>query len=665
MDDNDSQLDLQGFKNLISHLDEDDLLTLNRMIAERIKFIRAEKKIQSMAGFEVGDAVFFHDKKFGRVDATVLRLNKKTLSLVTDEGQRWNVAPELCQVDNPVTGDLFEPGGPYQNTNVSVLPGAAVAQSAGKGRWYGGAVEMPAYVTEEGQPYRPFIMLWVDAEGFVVASDLCPPQSDFRHIGLKTLRQAMHSPMTGEPRRPKYITVNDRDLVDFLAEREPGIHVEYGDTPMLSDVIENMEHMMPPGDAADTYLSTGLSPDRIASFFDAAAALYRSAPWQQVPHDATLLCVTIESLGIHDAVLSVIGQLGESFAIVLYSDLHHFDQFRIAGDRMNRGEACDVPPHIALSFDEGADVHTAVRKEIAEHGWQVADTAGYPVLFAPDRGNILRPIVAADVALFDALARALPTVLKSQAKLIKAWNGEGAFQRKLTVDSMGDQVTVEIAAPYPFEKGYASKDPSDTTMIELAQLAHSADDPDFGIHNDLCDTLQALFFESPEGKKCANGSSMVTPLLHFAFSYQSATIATLQAGALEEVVFEIVPRKVMVQPDEAKRIIEEYRLFYRFLKRQYALPQADHCLKVLGGNAISRMKAALGDSSGFGPGKAALASGFLPPGFGEDLLPPGLSIDQSGMAPMESSRGAAGKPVDASDKKKKRKAAKKARKKNR
>ncbi len=640
MDDNGGLLDLQAFKRMISHLDEEDLVILNRLIVERTKLVRAEKKVQSMAAFEVGDAVFFHDKNDGRIDATVLRLNKKTLSLVTDDGQRWNVAPELCRIDNPVADDLFQQQNSHESSNVTMLPTAS-AQTVGKGRWYGGAVEMPAYVTEEGQSYRPFVMLWIDADGLIAATEVCPPEADLKQVALETLQQAMQSPMTGQPQRPKYITVNDRDLASFLDSRVPGINIEYGDTPILNEVVDNFGNTMPPGDTADTYLTTGLTAGQISSFFDAATKLYLSSPWDSVPHDACLLSVTLESHGIHNAVLSVIGQMGESFGIVLYASFQHFSEYQIASDRMRRDLDYDIPPHTALSFDDGAQVSTSIRKEIAEHGWQVANTSSYPVIFTLDRDNLLRPLAAADVAVFEALSRALPTVLKNHSKLIQGWNGENVFRKKVMVDSIGDQVAVEISAPYPFEKGYASKDdPSDTTMVQLALLAHTADEPDAGTHNELCEALHELFFESPEGKKCPDGPSIATLLMHFAFVYQSATIATLQAGPLEEVVFEIVPQKVMAPADRAKAIIEECRLFYRFLKRQYALPQADHCLEVLGGDAIKRLKAALADDSGFGPGKGAIASGLLP----------GTTT---------------GKPVDKQDKKRKRKAAKKSRKKNR
>ena len=31
--------------------------------------------------------------------------------------------------------------------------------------WVGGVVPMPAYVTGEGEPYRPEVLLWMSADG--------------------------------------------------------------------------------------------------------------------------------------------------------------------------------------------------------------------------------------------------------------------------------------------------------------------------------------------------------------------------------------------------------------------------------------------------------------------------------------------------------------------
>jgi hypothetical protein len=102
--------------------------------------------------------------------------------------------------------------------------------------------------------------------------------------------------------------------------------------------------------------------------------------------------------------------------------------------------------------------------------------------------------------------------------------------------------------------------------------------------------------------------------MDFAANYFGETTATLGPAELREILFAIIPRKVSVDASAARWIIEENRAFYGYLKREHRLEQADSCLKVLGGNAIPKLEAALGNSGNFGIAKslvmAALDAGF-------------------------------------------------------
>ncbi|MBI5555555.1 MAG: hypothetical protein HY920_06885 [Elusimicrobia bacterium] len=77
---------------LIKRLGENDLISLNKLIVERLKLIAQAKSTQHMARFNIGDRVGFrtHD---GKKTGIVTRLNKKTVSIKTDDGADWNVSP--------------------------------------------------------------------------------------------------------------------------------------------------------------------------------------------------------------------------------------------------------------------------------------------------------------------------------------------------------------------------------------------------------------------------------------------------------------------------------------------------------------------------------------------------------------------------------------------
>jgi len=82
----------------IKRLDEEDLLFLNRLIVERLKLISQVRATGLMAGFTQGDRVGFQTADGRALEGIVLRLNKKTVSVATDDGHRWNVAPGLLRM---------------------------------------------------------------------------------------------------------------------------------------------------------------------------------------------------------------------------------------------------------------------------------------------------------------------------------------------------------------------------------------------------------------------------------------------------------------------------------------------------------------------------------------------------------------------------------------
>jgi hypothetical protein len=82
----------------IKRLNEDDLLFLNSLIVERLKLISQVKSTSLMASFSRGDRVGFQAPDGRALEGFVLRLNKKTVSVATDDGHQWNVAPGLLRL---------------------------------------------------------------------------------------------------------------------------------------------------------------------------------------------------------------------------------------------------------------------------------------------------------------------------------------------------------------------------------------------------------------------------------------------------------------------------------------------------------------------------------------------------------------------------------------
>ena len=81
----------------IDLLTEAELIDLNHRIVARLQFLRQLAAHATMLEFRIGERVSFHPDGRAPVAGMITRYNKKTVSIVTDDGQRWNVAPSFLQ----------------------------------------------------------------------------------------------------------------------------------------------------------------------------------------------------------------------------------------------------------------------------------------------------------------------------------------------------------------------------------------------------------------------------------------------------------------------------------------------------------------------------------------------------------------------------------------
>jgi len=122
------------------------------------------------------------------------------------------------------------------------------------------------------------------------------------------------------------------------------------------------------------------------------------------------------------------------------------------------------------------------------------------------------------------------------------------------------------------------------------------------------DTLLAQFERSPEAQGL-DDPSWLSIVLALGRGYCARTAWELTPGDLDEILFELFPRKVSCSPSEAPVVLAEVRAFLRYLDRAYAKPDAGACLAFLDADSESRLAAYLGDSSHYGLAKSFLMGG--------------------------------------------------------
>ncbi|MGE5216160.1 MAG: hypothetical protein ACM3SP_04050 [Chloroflexota bacterium] len=81
----------------IDELSEAELIDLNHRIVERLRFLSQMRAHSQMLDYKIGERVTFHPDGYPQLFGIVSRYNRKTVTVITDAGQRWNVAPGLLR----------------------------------------------------------------------------------------------------------------------------------------------------------------------------------------------------------------------------------------------------------------------------------------------------------------------------------------------------------------------------------------------------------------------------------------------------------------------------------------------------------------------------------------------------------------------------------------
>jgi hypothetical protein len=79
----------------LDELTYEELVALNHRIVERLKMLDTLDTHQSMMQFHPGARVTFAGNAGERLTGTLMKFNRKTVTVVTDDGRRWNISPQL------------------------------------------------------------------------------------------------------------------------------------------------------------------------------------------------------------------------------------------------------------------------------------------------------------------------------------------------------------------------------------------------------------------------------------------------------------------------------------------------------------------------------------------------------------------------------------------
>ncbi len=81
----------------VSSLTYEELLELNKKVVAQINFLRDVKRHENMMQFNPGEKVSIDIPDQGLQRATILKLNRKTVGIITEAGEQWNVPPNTLR----------------------------------------------------------------------------------------------------------------------------------------------------------------------------------------------------------------------------------------------------------------------------------------------------------------------------------------------------------------------------------------------------------------------------------------------------------------------------------------------------------------------------------------------------------------------------------------
>lgn len=77
----------------IDRLTEAELIDLNNRVVARLKFLSQMRAHAHMLEFSIGQRVSFQPEGRQVITGIVAKYNRKSVTVIADNGQQWNVAP--------------------------------------------------------------------------------------------------------------------------------------------------------------------------------------------------------------------------------------------------------------------------------------------------------------------------------------------------------------------------------------------------------------------------------------------------------------------------------------------------------------------------------------------------------------------------------------------
>lgn len=327
----------------------------------------------------------------------------------------------------------------------------------------------------------------------------------------------------------------------------------------------------------------GVEIDTYSTFFDAAASFTRTRP-EALLRERTLLSFSIETFGIVDATLLILARPPLELTLYVFEEL--IDSAPYVNTPKSPSENAAKTPYLVIDFGMVSKLPPAFRKAIEHHGFALGPL-GTAAQIAGREENTRRDPVSEEVEFAEHLLRALTHLMAERPALRHALRSGEHMNR---IYELGENSTrIELWAPH--ELMTTRRVSYESVLLEKLAELEGDGIPDIEARQALEDDLLAYFSEAPEAAGLEHFQHVHT-VLDLAASHLGKTVSSVSAPDLVEVLFDVMPVRVRLKVEETEDLVLVMRAFYQFLKREYALEQADACLVVLNRTALKKLERA-------------------------------------------------------------------------
>jgi hypothetical protein len=305
-------------------------------------------------------------------------------------------------------GRKGQPEGPPSRGPLPTVQARLGALPQGPDIWQAGARRLVAWIRSSTGPVRPWITLVVNvSQGLILAQQISEdrPTADFVY---DRLAEAMNRPLAGGRGRPAEVQFPaDADL-DALRAPLEAIGVRWAaanDLQPFGEIVADLGHHLGEDDLPGLLDVPGVTPERVAYFFEAAAGFYEQAPWRRLGYESAI-AITCDGIRGGPWYAVVMGRCGRTMGLTLYDDLGVLRRLWSGG--LSEEENARLTVATTVTFGEAYEIPLKDLEAAERHGWKVARPDAYPHAFRKQRGTSTHQPTRSELDLLEACLRAVP-----------------------------------------------------------------------------------------------------------------------------------------------------------------------------------------------------------------------------------------------------------------